>query len=79
MTMNQSKIQDMLLDLKTKQYIESDVTHTLSQNSIPLISISYSKSDHVFQIQYSDNPEIESYANIDAAMDAITSELNRHK
>ncbi|MCK6256163.1 hypothetical protein LCY76_06045 [Fictibacillus sp. KIGAM418] len=77
--MNQSKIQDMLLDLKAKQYIESDVTHTLSQNSIPLISISYSKSDHVFKIHYSDNHEIQSYANIDAAVDAITSELNKHK
>ncbi|MDN4074262.1 MULTISPECIES: hypothetical protein [Fictibacillus] len=77
--MNPSKIQDMLLDLKTKQYVESEVTHTLSQNSVPLISISYSKSDNVFKIKYPDNHEIELYAKIESAMDAITSELKRHK
>ncbi|SCB77287.1 hypothetical protein GA0061096_0397 [Fictibacillus enclensis] len=79
MTMNQSKIQEMLVDLKAKQYIESEITHTLSQNKIPLLSISYSKKEHVFQLKYTDNQEIVSFANVSAAMDAITAEFCRHK
>ncbi|MDN4524541.1 hypothetical protein [Fictibacillus fluitans] len=77
--MNQSKIQEMLVDLKAKQYIESEITHTLSQNNIPFLSISYSKREHVFQLKYSENQEVVSFANVTAATDAITAEFCRHK
>lgn len=79
MTMNQSKIQDMLLDLKAKQYIDSEVTHTLSQDNVPLVSISYSKTKDAFQVQYTDNQEMKLFTNVGAAMCAITTELDKHR
>jgi uncharacterized protein YkuJ len=70
--MNQHEVKDILLNLQNKQYIESDITHTFSENNTAVFSVKYSKDDQTFEIVQMKNNSLKKFGDVNAAVHCIT-------
>lgn len=71
--MNQQDVKAILLNLQNKQYIESDITHTFSQNNNAVFSVKYSKKEKTFEIVQIETNSLEKFTDVESAVLSINS------
>ncbi|MED1864928.1 DUF1797 family protein [Fictibacillus nanhaiensis] len=69
--MNQQEVKNILLNLQNKQYIESDITHTFSENNTPVFSVKYLKNDQSFEVIQIETKSLQRFDNVDSAVHCI--------
>ncbi|MEK4029343.1 hypothetical protein MKZ02_12510 [Pseudobacillus sp. FSL P4-0506] len=63
--------------LKTMMfYSSSQITHSVSKNQKPLLSISYKKESNIFEITYLETAAVETYSDIESTALAIEEATN---
>jgi uncharacterized protein YkuJ len=75
--MNQQDVKAILLNLQNKQFIESDITHTFSENSSAVFSVKYSKNEKTFEVIQIETNSLEKFADIDSAVYCISSMITK--
>jgi uncharacterized protein YkuJ len=75
--MNQQDVKDILLNLQSKQYIESEITHTFGENSSAVFSVNYSKNDETFNVTLIETNSLEKFYDVDSAVVCITDLINK--
>ncbi|WP_226536679.1 hypothetical protein [Fictibacillus halophilus] len=71
--MNQQDVKAILLNLQNKQYIESDITHTFSQNNSAVFSVKYSKNEETFEVVQIETNSLEKFSDVESAVQSISS------
>jgi uncharacterized protein YkuJ len=71
-SLNQLEVKAILINLQNKQYIDSDITHTFSENSNALFSVKYSKRNKTFNVIRLETNYEEKFDDVDSAVDCIT-------
>ncbi|RZT23892.1 hypothetical protein [Fictibacillus sp. BK138] len=71
--MNQQDVKAILLNLQNKQYIESDITHTFSQNNSAVFSVKYSKNEKTFEVVQIETNSLEKFSDVESAVQSISS------
>jgi uncharacterized protein YkuJ len=71
--MNQQEVKSILINLQNKQYIESEITHTFSENNNAIFSVKYSKINKTFNVTRLETNDQESFMDVDSAVDCIKS------
>ncbi|WP_416730878.1 hypothetical protein [Fictibacillus sp. JL2B1089] len=69
--MNQQEVKSILLNLQNKQYIESDITHTFSENNTAVFSVKYLKNDQTFEVIQIETNSLQRFDNVDSAVHCI--------
>lgn len=69
--MNQHDVKTILLNLQNKQYIESDITHTFSQNNAAVFSVKYLKGDESFEVIQIETNSLQRFNDVDSAVHCI--------
>jgi uncharacterized protein YkuJ len=69
--MNQKEVKNILLNLQNKQYIESDITHTFSENNTAVFSVKYLKNDQTFEVIQVETNSLQRFDNVDSAVHCI--------
>ncbi len=69
--MNQKEVKNILLNLQNKQYIESDITHTFSENNSAVFSVKYLKNDQTFEVIQIETNSLQRFNNVDSAVHCI--------
>lgn len=69
--MNQHDVKAILLNLQNKQYIESDITHTFSQNNTAVFSVKYLKGDESFEVIQIESNYLQRFDDVDSAVHCI--------
>ncbi|MFG6496429.1 DUF1797 family protein [Fictibacillus sp. UD] len=69
--MNQHDVKTILLNLQNKQYIESDITHTFSENNTAVFSVKYLKSDESFEVIQIETNSLQRFDDVDSAVHCI--------
>ncbi|MET3729513.1 uncharacterized protein YkuJ [Fictibacillus halophilus] len=69
--MNQQEVKNILLNLQNKQYIESDITHTFSENNSAVFSVKYLKNDQSFEVIQIETNSLQRFDNVDSAVHCI--------
>ncbi|MBH0155117.1 MULTISPECIES: DUF1797 family protein [Fictibacillus] len=69
--MNQQDVKTILLNLQNKQYIESDITHTFSENNSAVFSVKYLKNDQSFEVIQIETNSLERFDDVDSAVHCI--------
>jgi uncharacterized protein YkuJ len=69
--MNQQEVKNILLNLQNKQYIESDITHTFSENNTAVFSVKYLKNDQTFEVIQVETNSLQRFDNVDSAVHCI--------
>lgn len=69
--MNQQEVKDILLNLQNRQYIESDITHTFSENNSAVFSVKYLKNDQTFEVIQIETNSLQRFNNVDSAVHCI--------
>jgi uncharacterized protein YkuJ len=70
--MNQQDVKAILLNLQNKQYIESDITHTFSENNNAVFSVKYSKDEKTFEVILIETNSLETFEDVDSAVNCIS-------
>ncbi|MBY6037696.1 hypothetical protein KUV80_13580 [Fictibacillus nanhaiensis] len=70
--MNQQDVKAILLNLQSKQYIESDITHTFSENNAAVFSVKYMKNLKTFEVIRIETNSLETFHDVDSAVDCIS-------
>ncbi|MFC0189537.1 hypothetical protein ACFFJY_14630 [Fictibacillus aquaticus] len=66
------RVKLILLELQSKQYIKSEVTHTFFSKGEPVFSIGFSRPLNAFLIYHFMDQQTKMYELIDEAAEAIT-------
>ncbi|ANC76179.1 hypothetical protein ABE65_004880 [Fictibacillus phosphorivorans] len=69
--MNQQEVKNILMNLQNKQYIESDITHTFSENNTAVFSVKYLKNDQTFEVIQIETNSLQRFDNVDSAVHCI--------
>ncbi|MQR97254.1 DUF1797 family protein [Fictibacillus phosphorivorans] len=69
--MNQQEVKNILMNLQNKQYIESDITHTFSENNNAVFSVKYLKNDQTFEVIQIETNSLQRFDNVDSAVHCI--------
>ncbi|MDM5317472.1 DUF1797 family protein [Fictibacillus sp. b24] len=69
--MNQPDVKAILLNLQNKQYIESDITHTFSENHTAVFSVKYLKNDQSFEVIQIETNSLQRFDDVDSAVHCI--------
>jgi uncharacterized protein YkuJ len=69
--MNQQDVKTILLNLQNKQYIESDITHTFSENNSAVFSVKYLKNDQSFEVIQIETNSLKRFDDVDSAVHCI--------
>ncbi|MBN3554489.1 DUF1797 family protein [Fictibacillus nanhaiensis] len=69
--MNQQEVKNILLNLQNKQYIESDITHTFSENNTAVFSVKYLKNAQTFEVIQIETNSLQRFDNVDSAVHCI--------
>ncbi|MBD7963658.1 hypothetical protein [Fictibacillus norfolkensis] len=69
--MNQQEVKNILLNLQNRQYIESDITHTFSENNSAVFSVKYLKNDQTFEVIQIETNSLQRFNNVDSAVHCI--------
>ena len=75
--MNQQDVKAILLNLQSKQYIESDITHTFGENNTAVFSVTYSKNDETFDVMFIETDSLEKFHDVDSAVNCITNLIQK--
>lgn len=70
--MNQQDVKAILLNLQNKQYIESDITHTFSQDNNAVFSVKYSKNEKTFEVIQIETNSLEKFTDVESAVQSIS-------
>ncbi|MFD1356651.1 hypothetical protein ACFQ4X_01975 [Fictibacillus halophilus] len=70
--MNQQDVKTILLNLQNKQYIESDITHTFSENNNAVFSVKYSKNEKTFEVIQIETNSLEKFKDVESAVQSIS-------
>jgi uncharacterized protein YkuJ len=70
--MNQQDVKSILLNLQNKQYIESDITHTFSENNNAVFSVKYSKNEKTFEVIQIETNSLEKFKDVESAVQSIS-------
>lgn len=70
--MNQQDVKAILLNLQNKQYIESDITHTFSENNNAVFSVKYSKNEKTFEVIQIETNSLEKFKDVESAVRSIS-------
>jgi uncharacterized protein YkuJ len=70
--MNQQDVKAILLNLQNKQYIESDITHTFSENNNAVFSVKYSKNEKTFEVIQIETNSLEKFKDVESAVQSIS-------
>lgn len=75
--MNQQDVKDILLNLQNKQYIESDITHTFSENNTAVFSVKYSKNEQSFEVIQIETNSLNRFEDVDSAVHCIAAFITK--
>ncbi|MFE1245398.1 hypothetical protein ACFW35_14810 [Fictibacillus sp. NPDC058756] len=75
--MNQQDVKAILLNLQNKQYIESDITHTFSENNNAVFSVKYSKNEETFEVIQIETNSLEKFKDVESAVQSISTMIIR--
>ena len=75
--MNQQEVKNILLNLQNKQYIESDITHTFSENNTAVFSVKYLKNDQTFEVIQIETNSLQRFDNVDSAVHCINTMIDK--
>jgi uncharacterized protein YkuJ len=70
--MDHQEVKDILTNLQSKQYIESEITHTFGENNMAIFSVNYSKNDNTFNITFMKTNTLEKFRDVDSAVLCIS-------
>jgi uncharacterized protein YkuJ len=75
--MNQQDVKTVLLNLQNKQYIESNITHTFSENNNAVFSVKYSNNDKTFEVIQIETNSLEKFSDLESAVHCISTMISK--
>jgi uncharacterized protein YkuJ len=75
--MNQQDVKTVLLNLQNKQYIESNITHTFSENNNAVFSVKYSNNDKTFEVIQIETNSLEKFSDLESAVLCISTMISK--